>query len=507
MTNNKKILDVLVCLSLANLVMMKVWVLLLPFNPGKSFWLSHSPANSYMASIINTFIIGLGFWCTVFIAKRWRLATKSVWSFLYVITLCFFLNGLRIYFSATLPSLYVLLSKAGVLLVSIVLLVLMAVFVLFTILCRNLILRLCIRLPLVFAPFIIVTFGTSLFALHNSEPEFVFFASSKHSLPQEKRRSVPVVWVIFDELDYGIVFEQRPKNLLLTELDKLRSTCVFVNNAYSPSASTAVSIPAMLTGKALKETKPISATEMSLIKPNGTTSNLKSESVFTDMNNKGEITALFGWYFPYSRVFNSVDVIKDYPTMFYPTSERLDITVIAQLRSLVEAAHFSPFGDSLVAINHILITKSMHNDVLDFLQTYHTGLIFLHYPIPHEPYIYDRYTHKYGTNHSVKEGYFDNVALVDMLLGEIRRTLEKTGVWDKSLFIVSADHGWRNNSFGGIIDKQRVPLMIKLPEQKTAILASDHFETVKTRQMISNVIDGKINTPEELRRWMQGLRI
>jgi hypothetical protein len=58
------------------------------------------------------------------------------------------------------------------------------------------------------APFLLVTFGQSVFALWRVEPESAF-------VPPEHQRSfvtstnapgIQVVWIIFDELDYGISF-------------------------------------------------------------------------------------------------------------------------------------------------------------------------------------------------------------------------------------------------------------------------------------------------------------
>ena len=43
-----------------------------------------------------------------------------------------------------------------------------------------------------------------------------------------------VVWIIFDEADYRMIFEQRPASLEMPEFDRLREESLSANNAISP---------------------------------------------------------------------------------------------------------------------------------------------------------------------------------------------------------------------------------------------------------------------------------
>ncbi|MDR3580280.1 MAG: sulfatase-like hydrolase/transferase [Oryzomonas sp.] len=498
--------DFLACLSLANLIMLKVWLQLFPFNSGKSFWLAHSPANSYLAAMINTVLIGLGLWCAVVIANRWRGSAMVLWPFIYGVTLCLALNGIRVNYGWGRYYLYRKLGEGGPLLAGITVILLMTAIALLMIRHRHLISQHYFRVPLVLAPFVLVTFGQSALALRQLEPPSAFVPHTRHDMRRaENTHAMPVVWIIFDELDYRIAFGQRPKGLVLPELDRLQQTSLNVTRAYSPFDSTAVSIPALLTGKTLKRTKPLGAGDMTLSGTDGTTSSLQQTetTIFADMHNRGARTAIFGWYFPYSRLFSAAAVVKDYPIYLFPTSERLTKTIVFQLGSLVESSYFSPFGDSLAVINHIAITTSIQKDVLHYLQTNQNGgFAFLHYPVPHDPNIYNRNTHRYGSNSNIKEGYLDNVALTDRLLGEIRTIMEKAGTWDKALIIVSADHHWRQNTYDGIIDKRHVPFLVKLPHQTQGTPMDSRFETVRTRDMIVRIVDGTLKTPEDVKRWM-----
>ncbi|NMW22215.1 MAG: sulfatase-like hydrolase/transferase [Chlorobiaceae bacterium] len=507
MRNKSVSKNILVYLSLANLIMLKVWFSLLPFNIGKSFWLRHSQFNSYEAAIICTVLIAATLWGASFIAGHWQKIMPGVWSAIYGMTFCFILNGIRVQYGWTKDTIYNALGAWGFLLSGIAILLVIASIVFVMIRYWCIIDRHHYRVPLMLTPFLLVTFGQSAFALWKAESEILFISPAYHHLRfTENTHSMSVIWIIFDELDYRIAFGHRPKELLLPEFDKLQKSSIVAINAFSPASDTSISIPALLIGIPLKNTRPMSSTSMIITENNGKNSSFQTTStIFADMHHHGSRTALFGWFFPYSRLFDAIDVIKDYSNDSM-TSDSLLQSIVLLLRSLVESCNYSLFGNSIPIKNHIMITTSMHKDVVQYLQTNLYGFCFLHYSVPHNPNIYNRRTHTYGTNRDIKAGYLDNVALADQILGEIRTTMQKTGSWDKTLVIVSSDHHWRVNTYDGIIDQKHVPFLVKMPDQRKSILISDRFETVNTKQMILNIVDGKIKTPEALKQWMQGLK-
>jgi len=497
--------DFIAWLSLSNLIMLKVWLAIIPFYAGLSFWAQHSPANTYLAAMITTVLIASILWfIAIVIDNRWQRGTTGLRIISYSIALCFVLNGIRVNNKWAMASLYRVCGNWSWLLVgSVILLFVCIVLLIFHY--RSLVVKYHRRVLLLLAPFLFVTFGQSLLALQQVEPESAFVGRPLRDIPLVGDGcAMPIVWIIFDELDYRIAFGNRPRTLSLPELDKLRLTSLFATQAYSPAGDTGQSIPALLTGKAMILMTPQSEVIATLTARNGTNSMLTTQStIFADMQKRGKRTSLFGWVFPYARLFRTVDVIKNYSTLIIPTSESIAKMVVFFLRSLVESGYFSPFGDSIYISHHILITRTMQKDVISFFQKNQGGFTFLHYPVPHSLNIYNRYTKIYGANRNIKEGYLDNVALADRLLGEVRTTMQKTGAWDKTLVIVSADHHWRTNTYDGIIDRQHVPFLVKLPSQKSSISVAERFETVNTRKMIIDIVDRKINTPEELKKWME----
>ncbi len=501
--------DLTVCLSFANLIMLKVWLQLLPYGFDNYYRMEHHQyfVNRYLSAMFCTILISMGLLCVSLIARRWQKSADFFWPFIYGATFCFALNGIRIQCGFVVKTLLIAPIKVGTLLTGIGLIFLVTGMLFWLVGKRHMVARQYFRVPLLFAPFILITFGQSILSLQQMKQ------SSACSLPRQNIQysegtlAMPVVWIIFDELDYGIAFERRSKGLLLPQFDKLQQSSLCVTQAFSPYYSTSVSISSLLTGKILKKIKPVSASELKLTGADGTISSLQTKStIFYDIHKRGGKTALFGWALPYSHMFSTLNIVKDYCN---PQSEPIANTMFFQLLSLVsetliDYANFL-FDNSIEVSNHVSVTSSMHEDVIRYLETNQRGFTFLHYPVPHAPNIYNHHTFRYGAEPDIKERVLGNVALVDLLLGEIRLSMEKAGTWDKALVVVSADHGLRSNKYDGIIDKQHVPFLVKMPDQKSGVVVPDRFETVNTRQMVLNIVDGKIRTPEDLKSWMHGL--
>jgi len=495
--NFKKVLkELIVCISLSNLMMMRVWLSILPYNPANSFHLKGSPVYDYLSAMIITVIIALIVWGCLNLSNHYHQLGVIIWQLLYGITLCLSLNGIRAYLRLSLAHIYSFFEgKSLFLLIGVIVIILIFIFL------RNI--QLTIKqyadLPLMLAPFIFITFGQSVSAVLKIEPELAYYPHSDNKYKaSENRYAMPVIWVIFDELDYRLTFGDRPKKLLLPEFDALQKTSIYAINAFSPDTVTSRSIPALLTGKELKSTKGISLDKLMLIGKDGSKFYLKTEStIVNDIRKRGYRTSLYGWVFPYERLFNNYEIARKYSGIPF---DRLFIKIGSQLTDLVTVRYFNVSEN-----NHISITTSIQGDAIRALNRRYINFIFLHYPVPHLPNIYNRNTHKYQKSNNPKEGYLDNVALADRLLGEIRITMQKNGVWNKAVVIVSADHHLRTNIYDDIIDIRHVPFLVKLPGQKEGLLVSKHFETVNTKQMILNIVDGKIITPEDLKKWIERL--
>jgi len=125
----------------------------------------------------------------------------------------------------------------------------------------------------------------------------------------------------------------------------------------------------------------------------------------------------------------------------------------------------------------------MREDAHTMATNSHFGLILLHWPIPHPPGIYDRSEKDFAWKGG--RSYLDNLELVDLSLGDLRRMMETAGHWDTTAVLITSDHSYRirtpvterqtasdkETAVDGTIDR-RVPFMLKLPGQKKAVTYS-----------------------------------
>ena len=144
------------------------------------------------------------------------------------------------------------------------------------------------------------------------------------------------------------------------------------------------------------------------------------------------------------------------------------------------------------------------------------GLILIHMPIPHPWGFYDRKTGKFPDH---RTSYLDNLALADAYIGRIREQLEARGLWESTNLLVMGDHSWRTtnvwaNSAHWSPEEQaasrnggydpRPGYILKLANEKTPATIPDRFDAVRTRSLRDELIRGKITTPQQLQRWVDG---
>jgi len=65
-----------------------------------------------------------------------------------------------------------------------------------------------------------------------------------------------LIWLIFDEFDYRIGFQVRPKTVKVPELERLRGESVFATNAYPPTGGETLKVlPTLMTGDLVKKSE------------------------------------------------------------------------------------------------------------------------------------------------------------------------------------------------------------------------------------------------------------
>lgn len=309
-----------------------------------------------------------------------------------------------------------------------------------------------------------------------------------------------VLWIIFDETDQRLAFEQRPAGLQLPELDRLRNESFSATNAYPPGDDTFHSMPQLILGRRASSVtiKNASDLRITLADTDEVTSWSKLPSLFTSARDMGVNTALVGWYHPYSRLLNgALNYCAWYP---FPTFECVRAStfsdaLIREINCLKGAVHRRQL--------HVDLVRASIRESQSLVTNGTYGLILLHLAMPHKPGIYlpdkDRMT-VFGMSKTT--GYFNNLILVDRTFGNMRRAMETSGQWDKTWVIVSTDHSWRESKLYDGKRDLRIPFLIKAPGDNKAITYSPRLNTVLTHDLILAILRGEITGQDSAVTWL-----
>lgn len=308
-------------------------------------------------------------------------------------------------------------------------------------------------------------------------------------------RSPRIVWVIFDEMDERLAFSERPMGLLLPEFDRLREESLVLTNAYPPGDCTLISMPALTTGRAVRQSKATGPATLELSLGDGSPGVRWGDltNVFDRIRSLGFNTGAVGWYHPYDRVMGrSFSRVAWYPFMWFE---------MARGRSFTEC-----LWNQITAVSFVEHRRRLGADygqaMSDALSmTTDPGLTvsLIHLPTPHPPGIYDgRREHLSVTQFSRLQGYLNNLRLADRSLGQLREHLAAQGLWSNTWFIASSDHWWRQSGSGD----HRVPLLVKPPAQAGPEVFGGLVNTVITGDLILAILRAEVTDLATATEWM-----
>ncbi|HXG64857.1 MAG TPA: sulfatase-like hydrolase/transferase [Blastocatellia bacterium] len=513
--------DLIRALSLANLCFMAVWsdLIATSINP-RAQWARYD-FSSYVAVLINVPALAAAFWIAMILVRRSRSALAldvARLAFLFVLPVA--VNGILLTQFPDLPTqaaAFLLRSGKTMALAAVIAGVGTGLLLRF----RQAVIKAGLIFILLLSPFCLLTFGQAIWLMTKFKeppaPPVIATASAK---PQR------VLWLVFDELDYRLAFVDRPASLKLPELDSLRRTALFATNAHPPANQTLLSIPALITGKLVSEAIPSSPSELSITydESNETVGWSTQPNLFSRAYAAGYNTAAIGWYHPYCRIIGgsltycafidrkSKPVTQKIPDQLrsvvgtIPLAANVGLTKLPFLRkpdnqgeeSVSEA--IAAYADTLKEAKKVATDRTI-------------GLALVHWTIPHLPNIYDRDAGEFGGE---KNNYFDNLALVDRALAELRAAMEAAGVWEQTNLLITSDHPVRKrrqeDKFPHLTADEaaveparldpRVPFLLKLAGQQEGISYEAPFNTVLTHDLFLAILHGEIADPVGLTGWL-----
>jgi hypothetical protein len=347
-------------------------------------------------------------------------------------------------------------------------------------------------------PLTLVTFGRAGWRLATGH---VTAANADRPLappvPRPPHAAPRVVILLFDEMDFRLVYSERPAGIALPELDRLRAEAFFASQAFPPGRRTEVSVPGLLTGRPVTWDRR-RGTDTLLVTFAGTSDTVSwadQPNLFDRARALGYNPGVVGWYHPYCRLFphrlTRCFWLPHKGAILRARGRGLPRQMLDLFRSLDPLADHS---------RHIADHESLLAEARTAIADTSLGLVFVHLAVPHYPAIYDRDDDELTAFNYHYYGYYDNLVLADRSLGVLRRTLEDAGLWDRSTVVLTSDHSRRE----GDLD-WRVPFLVKLAGQRTGGPAyRAPFNTVALHDLTLALLRGEVSGG--VARWLDGWR-
>ncbi len=264
-----------------------------------------------------------------------------------------------------------------------------------------------------------------------------------------------IVLAIFDELDPVHALEKWPSEYPENEFQKLAKRSIFFQNCLQPGHETMYSLPAMTIGHTIDKAKPASPNVLNLIVGGQKrTWNEKPNVLLEARDTVG--ASIFGWYHPYPRLFDGID-----SKSFERVDDGVEVSFWTEVNMLIQRP-FQLFHKSSETLSYreLLarwqkhIVASYHEEMPKFVED-HDGLILLHIPCPHPPYV----MHPLPDDPlgSDERSYYGQVLYAGEMLKTLQDTLAKSG--EPYTLVVTSDHNLRV-TLNGIKPCGRVPFLV-----------------------------------------------
>jgi hypothetical protein len=510
--------DWLASLTLANLVFLRCWAELLSSDENRFYWMETVPGPAHFVSLmLDVLLLGACFYALMGgIRKKSRTANRIMLA-AGLLILVSLVNSLRSLINDPGTSLFLRFVEQRAPAIGVVVAILLVGALVFGGIRA---LRPVHKLLVLVSPFLLFTFGQSVYRIVSFDERPTRNGPMARHLPPKPVGAPRVIWVIFDEWDQELTFADRPSRIQLPEIDRLRASDFSATEAIRPNMFTDWSMPALTTGIALESIHPQGPSEL-MIRPRGSDTYVRwseQDSVFRKARKMGFNTAVVAWAIPYCRVLKN-DLSDCWwwsgSNQYNSAGSTLSTMFLNLPRSLYENIYRSPFGRSLSTTRHIRVTDNVVAKSLEVATDPAVGIALLHMPVPHPPYFYNAVTGRNdrgatpitGIFEQTQEGYLDALALTDKIIGQLRCAMEQAGLWDTTTVIFSADHPYRHRtSLDGRAVSRSVPYLVKMAGPQKQLRYDAPFSTLLTKKLILAILSGEVSHAEEITPWIDGHR-
>ena len=80
--------------------------------------------------------------------------------------------------------------------------------------------------------------------------------------------------------------------------------------------------------------------------------------------------------------------------------------------------------------------------------------------------------------------------------------MEEAGVWDQTVLVLSADHGWRKPVPGkNYNNRNRIPLFVKLVGTNKRVNYDKNFDATRLKNLLEAISVGQVTKASDLINW------
>jgi hypothetical protein len=367
-------------------------------------------------------------------------------------------------------------------------------------------------------------------------PELIFMGFSVPGVPRFDHSSTEparsgtrlehrIVWILFDELSYGLTLDQPPNGQRYPNFQRLQSQGTSFGNIEPMGSFTDRVIPSLLAGQKLDEVKSTLDGKLLGLNPRSGQAITydPNRTLFSEAKTSGWNPGVAGWYNPYCRIFVNVltacSWVPDVHSMlpFEQAGASEDKSILVNSLMLPRALILRVFGrrsgfDAGYIKQDIEDYRSVVLGALDLIQNQNIHFIFIHLPVPHPPGLFNRNTHQF----SERGNYLDNLTLADDTLGMLMQEIDRTPSGANTTVIVSSDHSWRvsiwRNDPEWTQEEERLSrrgidtrpvFLVRFPGQLSGHELSSPRPELIEYDVVESMLKGGISSPDDLDAFVQ----
>ena len=155
-------------------------------------------------------------------------------------------------------------------------------------------------------------------------------------------------------------------------------------------------------------------------------------------------------------------------------------------------------------VYHVQLLRRHHRAALSEISRDTPSFVFVHYPLPHSPFIYTRAGPRrdLATPATTSTAdYLENLRYADALVGELLEAARGSADYAHTLLVLTSDHALVRDPYlreSGVpaYERCRVPLLIHLPGQEKQVHVRDNFSTAFLKKALTHYLDKKMTVDD-----------